>query len=172
MIVAIDSYYYSDTDCYTVGVLFSKWEQSKPSRIISCHTSEFAPYCPGKFYTRELPGILNLMKRKEVEGIDTIVLDSFLSLKDNDGSIKEGLGCHLREYFPSISLIGVAKSEYCLSRDISIPVIRGLARNPLWVQGMGEYNNSLAASCIKSMFGDYRIPDLLKILDKETKKYR
>lgn len=170
--IAIDSYYYSSTDCYTVGVIFEDWKQGTPSEIISCHISKFGDYIPGEFYKRELPGILSLLQQINLEEYDTIILDSFLVLIE-EGEIKPGLGAHLLENLEEnskITLIGVAKSQFGSNQEISVPVLRGKATNPLWVQGIGISNED-AAELIKNMAGKYRIPTLLKILDKETKKY-
>ena len=172
MILATDSYYYSDSDCYTVGILFEDWIQKVPSKIVSCHTHGFAPYIPGKFWEREMPGIINLLSKID-SPLSTIVLDSYISLKDNTGNIVKGLGEHLIENLSvGVSVIGVAKTKFGKCDDISVPVLRGKAIKPLWIQGRGEYDNDSAASLIKSMAGKNRIPDLLKLLDKETKKYR
>lgn len=171
MILAIDSYYYSDIDCYTVGISFDTWEQSTPTCIRSCHTSGFSPYVPGEFYKRELPGILGIIQLFDTNP-DIIVVDSFITLEDMDGNIKEGLGAHLLDslnYSPII--VGVAKSMYCRCNEISLPLRRGNAINPIWIQGLGCTNEE-ALSFISRMHGVYRIPDLLKLLDKETKKYR
>ena len=121
MTIGIDTYYRSDSDAYTVGVIFDSWTDKVPKQIISCKTSEFAPYIPGELGDR----------------------------------------CP--------KLIGVAKTEFGKCHEISEEVIRGKAKVPLYVQGYGMSNEE-AACLIKNMYGPYRIPDILKILDKETKK--
>jgi deoxyinosine 3'endonuclease (endonuclease V) len=175
MIIAIDSYYYSDTDCYTVGVMFDKWDQEKPSKIMSCRSSDFEIYRPGNFYKRELPGILRILEVVSESGIqiDTVVLDSYIDLMDRDGNISAGLGNHLRQVVGEsrFHIIGVAKTLYGKCNEISSPVRRGNATNPIWVQGSGITNEE-AANLVYSMYGSYKIPNLLRILDKETKKYR
>ena len=169
--IAIDSYYYSDTDCYTVGVIFEDWKQESPSHIISCHTSEFASYIPGEFYKREMPGIQNLLGMIDLGEYDTIILDSYILLDEGD-KVVPGLGMHLAEELPDhINLIGVAKSLFGECQRISVAVLRGQAKKPLWIQGYG-LSDQEAANLISQMSGKCRIPNLLKILDKETKKYR
>lgn len=161
--IAIDSYYYSENDCYTVGVIFEDWKDSKPLQIISCHISEFGAYIPGEFYKREMPGILKLLEMINLKEFDTIIVDGYLTL-DNE---RPGLGKHVAEEISkvssSIQVIGVAKSKF--EGITAEPVLRGEAKNPIYVQG-------ISGQVIKEMAGDYRIPDLLKILDKETKKYK
>jgi deoxyinosine 3'endonuclease (endonuclease V) len=175
VIIAIDTFYESDTKAFTVGVLFNSWQDKVPSSIISVISeNNFGPYIPGQFYKRELPCILDLLKKVDLSKIDFIILDGFLRLKNADGSIHDGLGLHLRKKLniPHIKLIGVAKSLYCKCDDISIKVYRNKeVVNPLFVQGEG-ISDQLAADLIRSMDGNYRLPTLLKILDKETKKKR
>lgn len=166
MKIAVDSYYYSDTDCYTVGVIFENWTDSEPVEIISCHTSRFGPYIPGQFYLRELPGLERLLASVDLSSIDTVIVDGFV----NFGDQHPGLGEHLKKDYldqinPSINIVGVAKTKFSGCEKFSEPVLRGKAINPLWVQGTNPEN-------IKNMDGKYRLPTLLKILDKETKKYK
>ena len=160
--LAVDSYYYNDSDCYTVGVIFNSWTDKKPEKIVSCHTSKFGPYIPGQFWIRELPGIKSLLGKLDMTEFDTIVVDGFV----NFGKDHPGLGEHLHELLgDSIQVVGIAKSKFTGCEKFSKPVFRGKATNPLWVQGIDP-------DVIKNMSGNYKIPDLLKILDKETKKYR
>lgn len=167
--IAIDTYYRSDSDAYTVGVLFENWQDSKPKEIISCHTSSFAPYIPGQFYKREMPCILDLLKQINISNLDTIILDGFVKLPERDG-----LGMHLWKELglpSSLSIVGVAKTRFDKCESIALPVYRGkTAIKPLWVNTNGLISNEEAVDRIKQMHGDFRIPDLLKLLDKETKK--
>lgn len=168
--LALDTYYLEEDDAYTVGVLFDRWTDSEPQEIITTHTHDFASYIPGEFYKRELPCILDLLRKVRLDEIDVIILDGFLRLKlDDVKEVKDGLGMHLKHYLPEhIRLIGVAKSMFGDNKRISEPVLRGESTNPLWVQGEG-YSNKEAAELIKNMYGNYRIPQILKTLDKLTK---
>lgn len=168
--LALDTYYLEENDAYTVGVIFDKWTDSEPQEIITVHTHNFASYIPGEFYKRELPCILDLLKKISLDEIGVIILDGFLRLKtDEDKEVKDGLGMHLKPYLPEhVKLIGVAKSIFGDNKKISESVLRGEATNPLWVQGEG-YSNKEAAGLIKNMYGNYRIPQMLKTLDKLTK---
>jgi deoxyinosine 3'endonuclease (endonuclease V) len=175
VIIAIDTFYESDEKAFTVGVLFNSWQDKVPSSIISV-TSEnnFGPYIPGQFYKRELPCILDLLKNLDLSKLDFIVLDGFLRLKDSNGNVHDGLGLHLKKKLnmPQLKLIGVAKSLYCKCDEISVKLYRNKeVTKPLFIQGEG-ISNQLAANLIYSMDGNYRLPTLLKILDKETKKKR
>ena len=173
MKLAVDTYYYSDTLALTVGVLFNRWTDDEPAEIISSICTKFSSYIPGEFYKRELPCVLGLLEKVDMDKIETIIVDGFLRLRFNDSTEKDGLGKKLfdRLNMPGLKVIGLAKSDFCRTDEISASLLRGSAVNPLWVQGIGLPDN-VAAENIKMMSGKSRIPKLLKILDKETKKYR
>lgn len=173
MKLAVDTYYYSDTLAFTVGVLFNRWTDDEPAEIISSICTKFSPYIPGEFYKRELPCVLGLLEKVDMDKIETIIVDGFLRLRFNDSTEKDGLGKKLFDSLnmPGLKVIGLAKSDFCRTDEISASLLRGSAVNPLWVQGIGLPDN-VAAENIKMMSGESRIPKLLKILDKETKKYR
>ena len=160
--LAIDSYYYSDTNCYTVGLVFSHWNSKKPDYILESTVSEFAPYIPGQFYKRELPGVLSIIRQVNLREFDTIILDGFTRLLDNSLNI-----------IPGLSIIGVAKSMFCKSDSVSLPLYRGQAKTPLWisVSSGSEIDLMTARDYIKSMYGDSKLPDMLKLLDKHTKRF-
>ena len=75
---------------------------------------------------------------------------------------------HLKEYLESINerkvVWGIAKSKFMESDKISELVYRGNSKNPLYVQSTGS--NKIAAKAVKTMPGDFRIPDMLKEVDK------
>lgn len=168
--VAIDVFY-TESHSKTVGVIFNDWQDSEPQDIIVEEVEkESTPYIPGQFFRRELPCILNLLEKINLEEFDTVIIDGFISLKDNNGKVCSGLGEHLLERLPKgVSLIGVAKTNYCKTNEISEHVRRGKSTRPLYVQGRGDYNNETAGNLIRLMKGNFRIPTLLKILDKKTK---
>lgn len=173
MKLAVDTYYYSDTLALTVGVLFNRWTDDEPAEIISSICTKFSSYIPGEFYKRELPCVLGLLEKVDLDKVETIIVDGFLRLRFNDGTEKDGLGKKLFDALnmPGLKIIGLAKSDFCRTDEISASLLRGSAVNPLWVQGIGLPDN-VAAGNIKMMSGESRLPRLLKILDKETKKYR
>ena len=178
MILAIDTYYLSDK-AKTVGILFKDWIDLVPEEIITSWTDQFGPYIPGKFYLRELPPILDLLEKiqgKE-ERITYIILDGFLRIHDKEtGELREGLGdMLLRRIKPwNPCLIGVAKKDFGgtgLIYGEALGYTRGpKGSTPLWIQGGGGLSNEEALRLVKRMKGQYRLPELLRLLDKETKK--
>ena len=173
--IAIDSYYEGDQDCYTVGVIFKEWTDREPEKIVSCHTKNFSPYIPGQFYKRELPGILELLSQVKLEEYDAIILDSYIDLVDKEtGEIIEGLGRHLinslienKKLHPGLNIIGVAKSKFGKTGKISEAVLRGKSKKPLWIQSLRSVKE--VRNNIQGMFGENRLPSMLKTLDNSTK---
>jgi deoxyinosine 3'endonuclease (endonuclease V) len=185
--IAIDTYYYKDR-AKTVGVIFENWEDPDPIEIISTWSSSFGPYIPGEFYKRELPCIMDLLNQiPDILDYDVIILDGLARLP---GSIEEGLGLHLEKeldkkypnfrnshptsptmiYGPAI--MGVAKTKFKgVEEDTgTCKVLRGEAKTPLYTNTTWmKMSSAGAAECLKKMHGPYRIPTLLKLLDRETK---
>lgn len=178
MILAIDTFYLSEK-AKTVGVLFKDWTDLEPEEIITSWTDQFGPYIPGKFYLRELPPIMSLLgniQGKE-EKITHIVVDGFLRIHDKEiGKLREGLGDMLLKRLKPWNplLIGVAKKDFGGTGSLygeALEYIRGpKGSTPLWIQGGGGLSNEGALQLIRKMKGQYRLPELLRILDKETKK--
>lgn len=157
--VAIDVYYKDDGTFRAAGVIFQDWRQENPDKIIIIKGKTSEEYIPGEFYRRELPCILDILKECPEE--KTVIIDGFIDLKRGNKVIG-GLGHHLLEEKPDLSVIGVAKSKFAQNQDISEAVYRGGSKKPLWVQGC-------AGVVIREMHGPYRIPTLLKTLDQITK---
>ena len=171
MILAIDTYYTTDV-AKTVGVLFNDWRDTKAdSVIINYRYTEVAHYIPGEFYKRELPCILGLTNILDLSRIDTIIVDGFVDLKHKDYSIGPGLGRYLWEALGrKIEVVGIAKTNYGLTDQISDNILRGKgSTKPLYVQS-STHNNMSVGEKVRNMYGENRLPYLLKLLDRETKK--
>lgn len=170
MILAIDVYY--EEDKYkAVGICFKDWKDINPSKVYIKEVpleKDIQEYIPGQFYKRELQPVLSIVQlyqKEEKEYPEIIVVDGFVTLKNNEGEESKGLGEKLKESLnnPNIKVVGVAKNKYGRCDEISGLVYRGKSRRPLYVQPP-EY-----AQKIQEMKGEYRIPTLLKRLDKYTK---
>lgn len=186
MILAIDVFYYSPEDwkSYTVsGVKFKSWESIEPeevTRFTKAKTSDgstgLAPYVSGKFKERELPCILEFIKHEDLRNIDTIIIDGYVILVNNELESIDTLGTSLYSELCSmgyghISVVGIAKTKY---RDetmmtVCVPVLRGDAINPIYVTAAGWINSKEAAEKVMSMAGEHRLPELIKLTDKCTK---
>lgn len=163
MIICIDVYY-KESGTKTCGVIFNEWNQQDPDQVLTLEDTTIEnEYEPGNFYKRELPPIKKFLEHYNLQP-DILIVDGFVWLKEIEGEIRPGLGQHIQEELPEITIIGVAKSNYCRSNEISAQITRGESKKPLFVQPI-EYGEK-----IKNMYGDFRIPRMLKIMDQETKK--
>ncbi len=166
MILAFDTYYF-ENKAKTACIAFANWNTNAGYNIYSETTSNAAPYKSGEFYKRELPCILSLFRKIRVGLPECIVIDGYVFLDDED---KPGLGKHLFQNLnEKIPVIGVAKTHFAtLNRNLKL-VFRGKSRRPLYITTIG-IDPDYAASMIQEMSGNFRIPDLLKILDGITRK--
>jgi deoxyribonuclease V len=158
--LAIDIYYYEDyAKC--VGVLF-EWEDEVPTKVIEATIDEVADYVPGEFYKRELPCVMAVIYQVKQYKIDCIILDSHVQL----GEGKKGLGEYVYEAVDEMyPVIGVAKSSFHGNEEYVRKVRRGESENPLYVSAIGTDVDE-AAEHILNMHGEYRIPSILKEVDR------
>ncbi len=159
MIACLDVFY-GASEATSACVLFDDWPASAPSSSRVRVFSPVEPYEPGRFYRRELPCLLGTLA-----GLGAmpaiIVIDAYVWL-DADGS--PGLGARLYERLGGqVVVIGVAKTSFVGAP--AIPVTRGKSRSPLFVSSAGIPAEG-AASRIARMHGEFRIPTLLKDVDR------
>lgn len=165
MILATDVYYY-ETTAKSVGVLFEKWTDAAPSRIVSALVDNPLPYEPGRFYKRELPCLLALLQGLDMSEIELIIVDGYVFLDDSQ---KGGLGFHLYNWLNgAIPVIGVAKTSFMNNKANVIEVRRGASKTPLYISAIG-LELMAAAAYIQQMHGSFRMPALLKLLDAQTR---
>jgi deoxyribonuclease V len=166
MILAVDVAY-SDSAASVAGILFSSWDKDDISRELVCKIEDIADYVPGKFYLRELPCINKLLEEIK-ERIDCIVIDGYVTLGRDK---RPGLGMKLWEHLDGkIPVIGVAKTEF-IGTPENTRIYRGGSSKPLFVTAIGIELDD-AKSKILNMKGKFRIPELLKAVDRlcrETK---
>ncbi len=166
MIIAVDVYY-EENRAKSVGVIFQRWEDSKPLEIITSYTETPHEYETGFFYKRELPCIQELLKLTDINQIHTLVVDGYVYL---DNEQKPGLGHYVyTNYLGEIPVIGVAKNAFHNNEALVRKIYRGSSSKPLYITAVGM-ELGIAAEHIQSMYGEYRFPHLLKLLDKQTKE--
>lgn len=152
---------YRRTQARAAGLIFEDWTDSAPASVFQIRLPPQKPYRPGRFFERELPCLLALL-RPIAFRFEAIVIDGYVHLCDEAG---KGLGVHLFEslaYSPTI--IGVAKNPLKVA-DRFVPVYRGSSRKPLFVSAIGCPADQ-AARIIAGMHGSDRIPTLLKQVDR------
>ena len=164
MILAVDVHY-DDDGAVAAGIVFDTWTDRAPR---SCHVSfvdEVSDYKPGEFYRRELPCILKLIDEHELMP-EYILVDGYVYL---DGHSKPGMGRRLFDALQGrVKVIGVAKNAFG-SITTDYQVFRGGSKKPLYVTCAGE-QLSVARRAVASMSGDHRCPDLLKAVDRLSRK--
>lgn len=161
MIYAFDSYY-RDGDCQTIGVGFSGWTTGEAGEIYRTKQTIPSEYVPGEFYKRELPGILDLIRKIPLQPGDILIVDGYVHLDDAG---KLGLGGHLHQQLgEEYPVIGVAKRKFRTINELTIGVTRGKSENPLFVTAAGA-DLKLAAKLVEQMHGPYRMPTILKKVD-------
>jgi deoxyribonuclease V len=150
---------YRGATAVAAGVWFRGWSASEAEAEMVATVREVAPYQPGDFYRRELPCLLAVLDRGPAA--DVAVVDGYVWL----GPERAGLGAHLHAALGGRAVVvGVAKSRFAGALD-AVPVYRGSSRSPLYVTAVGV-SAAEAAGWVASMHGPYRVPSLLKRVDR------
>lgn len=157
---AVDVHYHSE-GARSAGVLFSTWEAAVAEAELTHTLDQVAAYEPGAFYKRELPCLLALIDTTSTP-LKTIVIDGFVDL---GAAQSPGLGRYLFEALKrAVPIIGVAKTPF-KDTPAELAVRRGESQRPLWISAAG-LPLADAQAAIQRMHGPYRIPTLLKRVDR------
>lgn len=160
MKAVLDVHYRGGAAMAACGI-FEDWPDSIPAELFRAVMPIPAPYRVGRFYERELPALLSVLSRTGRE-FETIVIDGYVHLRPDAG---RGLGVHLHDalaYSPVV--VGVAKNPLKIA-DRFLPIHRGRSRRPLYISSIGCPLDQ-AARAVLRMHGSFRIPTLLKIVDR------
>lgn len=152
--------YDEDADtAVAAAVGFDDWPAPRAAQSWTVHIEGIAPYVPGRFYERELPCLLRLLRDRPPP--EVVVVDGHVWLGP---SRRPGLGWHLWDALDGhVPVIGVAKRPF---RDGgAVEICRGDSATPLHVTAIGM-DEARAASCILAMHGRHRIPTLLRQVDQ------
>jgi deoxyribonuclease V len=151
---------YRDNRAWAACLLFEAWTDSDARVTLVERIDSVQPYVPGEFFRRELPCLLAVLARAPALPV-TIVVDGYVWL---DAERRPGLGAHLYEALGgAAAVIGVAKSPF--AGNVALPVRRGGGLKSLWVTAVGM-DEERAVECIRQMDGPFRIPTLLKAVDR------
>ena len=166
MILAFDTYYF-DGKAKTVCLEFTEWNQSENIKVHTEIIDNVEEYIPGEFYKRELPCILSLLNKIDLTNLEVIIVDGFVYLDDEK---KYGLGGHLYEKLnKKTPIIGVAKTNFASIEKDKKSLIRGESAKPLYVTAIGIELEE-AFKKVESMAGEFRMPTLLREMDRLTKE--
>jgi len=151
-------------------VLTDAWESSEPLGWYA-EAIDVIPhaYEPGFFYRRELPYLMAVLRLLTALP-DVIVVDGYVWLPDG----RPGLGAHLYEALNRCAtVVGIAKRPFTGvgASDCVLPVLRGASRQPLFVTARGM-SNVAAATAVRTMAGEHRIPDVVRMADRLSREDR
>jgi deoxyribonuclease V len=159
--VACTDVHYGQSQAIAACLLFHDWPDDYPSLEVTERVQQPAPYEPGRFYRRELPGLLSVIGRLG-ERPEVIVIDGYVWLGDE---LHPGLGSYVYEALgKTAAVIGVAKTLFQEGPAVRA-VKRGTSSRPLYVTAAGIDLNE-AAQRVVEMHGEFRIPTLLKKVDR------
>ncbi|WP_185146967.1 endonuclease V [Chryseobacterium echinoideorum] len=165
MIYAFDTYYYENF-AKTVCIAFENWNSEEEAAVYTENIAITADYESGAFYKRELPCILHLLKKINLNKGDIILVDGYVSL-NSDGKL--GLGGYLfKELDEKYPVVGIAKNKFSQDDFNRIEVYRGESKTPLYLTVAGTDILEIKLK-IEEMQGEFRIPALLKKLDQLTR---
>ena len=152
---------YRDEGAVAAGLLFRAWTDPLPTSRAIVRIDRVEPYEPGHFYRRELPCLLAALAAL-AEWPEVVIIDGYVWLGDENDP---GLGAHLHRAIDGRSaIVGVAKTRFLRARLVE-EVRRGQSTSPLYVTSVGV-EPSEAARRIGEMHGFYRLPTLLKEVDR------
>jgi len=165
MIYCFDTFYGEDY-AKTAVVGIEDWGSNQPIFELSDTIYEVNEYESGAFYKRELPCILSIINKINLDPKkDILVIDGYVTLSD-DG--KPGLGGYLfNELEGKIPVIGVAKNDFA-SLNLKKTIYRGGSKKPLFVTALG-YDLQKASEKIITMHGEFRLPTVLKLADQKCR---
>lgn len=163
--LAVDIYY-REKVTKAVGVLFD-WEDESADDLLVSYIENVEDYVPGEFYKRELPCILKIIENVDLKKIGAIIIDGYVYIDNNQMS---GLGARLYDELNQCTpVIGVAKTSFLKNKATVQELRRGKSNKPLYISSIG-LDLTTAVNYINAMKGPYRMPDILKFLDKKTKE--
>ena len=152
---------YNENAAQVACVTFDRWDAPVASKEIVQHVADVQPYVSGKFFQRELPGLLSILQNLSLRP-EVVIIDGYVWLDDKG---RKGLGAYVFEALAeTIPIIGVAKTRFATTTN-AIEVRRGSSNRPLYVSAAGM-DQATAAECIRRMHGENRIPTLLKLADQ------
>lgn len=161
MIYAFDTYY-AGAVAKTVCVAFADWNDEVEVKVYDEVIAVPDEYESGAFYKRELPCLLSLLQKIDLQTGDVIVVDGYVTLS----ATRNGLGAYLyKELGEKYAVVGVAKNKFVDDDANRRTVLRGDSIKALFVTALGV-DVDVVAECIKGMHGEFRMPTLLKLMDQ------
>jgi deoxyribonuclease V len=162
----ITDVHYFGKGAQAAGILF-EWDKEEIIQDFRVSIDEVSNYEPGYFYKRELPCLISLLEQITLSEVDIIIIDGFVFLDDDSSP---GLGKHLYDFLEKkIPVIGIGKTGYHGIRSNVREVKRGNSDKPLFVTSVGLHPDE-AASLVKGMHGNHRLPTMVGLVDQLSRK--
>jgi deoxyribonuclease V len=159
--IACTDVHYGKTQAIAACLLFRDWPDDYSCLEVTERIQQPLPYEPGRFYRRELPGLLSVIGRL-VDRPGVIIIDGYVWLGDE---FHPGLGAYLYEALGrTATVIGVAKTLFKEGPAVRA-IKRGTSLRPLYITTAGIDLNE-AAERVVELHGEFRIPTLLKTVDR------
>src|SRR5919109_4647255 len=154
--IACTDVYYGHSQAIAACLLFRHWSDDHACLEVTERLKQPVPYEPGRFYRRELPGLLSVIER--VPGRpEVIIIDGYVWLGDE---FHPGLGAYLYEALARVApVIGVAKALFQEGPAVRA-IKRGASSRPLYISAAG-IDLDEAAQRVLELHGEFRIPTLL-----------
>jgi deoxyribonuclease V len=158
--IAFTDVHYRETDATAACVLADRWSADRATSEWTCVVSPIAPYEPGAFFKRELPCLLEVLRR--APPVTHVVIDGYVWL---DAARTPGLGARLFEALGGATpVIGLAKTAYKGS-EMARPVLRPGSAKPLFLTCVG-LNEAHALELVAQLHGAHRWPTMVKRVDQ------
>lgn len=155
--IAFTDVQYQDPGARAACVVADAWDASTPAREWTCVVPQVAPYEPGAFFQRELPCLLEVLRR--APPLEAVVIDGYVWL---DAQGTKGLGAHLHDAL-RVPVLGLAKTAYRGS-SFARAVPRPGSVKPLFLTCVG-LSESEAVARVSRLHGSFRLPTLVKRVD-------
>lgn len=158
--LAILDVHYRDPSARAACLLFAGWSDAHPTQSLVADIAQVAPYQPGRFFERELPCLLAVLRL--ASPVECVVIDGYVWL---DQSGAPGLGAHLYDALGKTTpVIGIAKTTFKGS-PMAGTVSRATSKHPLYVTSAGM-TTAEAVALVGTMHGPSRIPTLVRLVDQ------
>jgi deoxyribonuclease V len=160
--------FYGEGYAKTAVIGIEDWDSSEPTFVLTDLINEVNNYESGAFYKRELPCLISIIEKIDLDfSKDILVVDGYVVLSD-DGKL--GLGGYLYDELDGkIPVIGVAKNDFLSLHNLKKTIYRGESKKPLFVTAMG-YDLQRAGEKLTIMYGEFRIPTILKLADQKCRE--
>jgi deoxyribonuclease V len=163
MKAVLDVHYYNQI-AHAACIEFVNWSDAASDRTTVTSMKVPSDYRPGKFFRRELPCLLAVLKKAN-RHFESIIIDGYVFLKP---PTVDGLGAYLERALPySPGVIGVAKNPLRMA-DRFVAITRGRSKKPLYISSLNIPLKE-AAELVAGMDGAYRIPTLIRLADKASR---